>query len=66
MVGFVMRSGGSFESHPVECFFAQKGGESGAQKEGGAQKGAEGAEKTNALASASEDEIVSFAQKEAP
>jgi hypothetical protein len=25
MVGFVVRSGGSMEAHPVECFYAHKG-----------------------------------------
>ena len=25
MIGFIVRSGGTMDSHPVECFYASKG-----------------------------------------
>jgi hypothetical protein len=25
MIGFIVRSGGTMDSHPVECFYAKKG-----------------------------------------
>ena len=33
MVGFVVRSGGTMEAHPVECFYAHKGEAKKADKE---------------------------------
>jgi hypothetical protein len=32
MVGFVMRTGGTMEAHPVECFFAKKDGAGNGEK----------------------------------